>query len=285
MKKILIGLGVLVVIAAVGVYIFLGSLNDIVRAAVEKVGSEMTQTNVSLNEVDIELTSGKGALRGFSVTNPDGFSDDDAFKFDEVSVVLDIATIRSDPIVIKEVIIQGPAVVYEFGDNGGSNLDQLNKNVQSKAGADKKSSDGDKKGPNIVIENLYLRDGTVSVLAPLLNEKMSIPLPAIHLKDIGKDGGKGATPEEIADKVMAAVLKGAKGAVSAANIDVSKLTGAVMDQIKNVTGGTGDLQKKIEDATGGTGDLQKKIEDATGGSGTGDIGKDAGSAIKGLLGK
>ena len=42
MKKVLIGLGVLVVIIAVGVYVFLGSLNDIVRAAVEKVGSDMT---------------------------------------------------------------------------------------------------------------------------------------------------------------------------------------------------------------------------------------------------
>ncbi len=84
-EKILIGLGVLVVIVAVGVFVFLGNLNDIVRAAVEKVGSDMTQTNVVLNEVDIELTSGKGALRGFRFTNPSGFSDDDAFKFDEVS--------------------------------------------------------------------------------------------------------------------------------------------------------------------------------------------------------
>ena len=49
MKKILIGLGVLVVIVAVGVFVFLGNLNDIVRAAVEKVGSDMTQTNVVLN--------------------------------------------------------------------------------------------------------------------------------------------------------------------------------------------------------------------------------------------
>ena len=61
MKKILIGLVVLVVIVAAGVFVFLGNLNDIVRAAVEKVGSDMTQTNVTLNEVDIEITSGKGA--------------------------------------------------------------------------------------------------------------------------------------------------------------------------------------------------------------------------------
>lgn len=163
-EKILIGLGVLVVIVAVGVFVFLGNLNDIVRAAVEKVGSDMTQTNVVLNEVDIELTSGKGALRGFRVTNPSGFSDDDAFKFDEVSVNIDLSSVRSDPVIIKEVIISGPEVVYEFGDDGDSNLDKLNKAVQSKAGGGgSKSSDGGD-APNIVIESLVLQNGKVAVV-------------------------------------------------------------------------------------------------------------------------
>ncbi len=264
MKKVLIGLVVLVIVVAVGVFVFLGNLNDIVRAAVEKVGSEMTQTNVTLNEVDIELSSGKGALRGFNVTNPSGFSDDAAFKFDEVSVELDLTTVRSDPVVVKEVVIQGPDIVYEFGKDGGSNLETLNNNVQSKAGSGGgSSSKGDT--PNIVIENVYLRDGTVSVIAPLLNEKMSVPLPTIHLKDIGKDG-KGATPAEIADQVMAAVLKGAQDAVAQAKIDVEKLTGAAMEQVDKATQ---DAQKAVEDAT----------------SGAGDVGKEAGDAIKGLIGR
>ena len=106
------------VIAAVGIFLFLGNLNDIVRAAAEKIGSDMTQNNVVLNEVDIELTSGKGTLRGFRVTNPSGFSDDDAFRFDEVSAKIDRGSVRSDPVIIKEVIISGPEVVYEFGDDG-----------------------------------------------------------------------------------------------------------------------------------------------------------------------
>ena len=42
MKKILIGLGVLAILVGVGVLVFLGQLNDIVRAAIEKVGSDMT---------------------------------------------------------------------------------------------------------------------------------------------------------------------------------------------------------------------------------------------------
>ena len=255
---------VLVVIVAAGVFVFLGNLNDIVRAAVEKVGSDMTQTNVSLNEVDIEITSGKGALRGFRVTNPKGFSDDDAFKFDEVTI--DVTTVRSDPVVIKEIVIQGPAVAYEFGDNGVSNLDQLNKNVQSKVGGGDKSAKKSGDSPNIVIEYIYLRGGSLSVVAPLLNEKLGVPLPTIHLKDIGKDG-KGATPEEIADQVMQAILKGAQDAVTNAKIDVSKLTGVAMEQVG----------KAAEDA-------KKALESVTSGGGS-DIPKDAGSAIKGLLGK
>jgi hypothetical protein len=134
MKRVLIGLVVRVVVVAIGVFVFLADLNDIVRAAVEKVGSDMTQPNVTLNEVDIELTSGRGALRGFRVTNPSGFSDDDAFKFDEVSVAIDISSINSDPIVIREVVIPGPEVLYEFGKEGGSNLDRINQNVQSQTG-------------------------------------------------------------------------------------------------------------------------------------------------------
>src|SRR3546814_691585 len=177
MKKVLIGLGGLVAVVAIGVYVFLGSLNDIVKAAVEKAGSDLSQTDVRLDEVDIELASGKGALRGFRVTNPDGFSDGDAFRFDEVSVTLDLATVRSDPVVIEEVVIDGPVVVYELGPGGGSNLDTLNRNVQSKTAGQGGASDGGSDTPNIVIENLYLRNGTMSLRAPLLDEAMSLPLP------------------------------------------------------------------------------------------------------------
>jgi len=262
-KKILIGLGVLVVIVAVGVFVFLGNLNDIVRAAVEKVGSDMTQTNVVLNEVDIELTSGKGALRGFRVTNPSGFSDDDAFKFDEVSVNIDLSSVRSDPVIIKEVIISGPEVVYEFGDDGDSNLDKLNKAVQSKAGGGGSNSSGGGEAPNIVIESLVLQNGKVAVVAPLLNEKLSVPLPTVRLKDIGKDGS-GATPEEIATQIMDAVLKGAQNAVASAKIDVDKLTGAAMEEVEKAAG---EATKALEGAT----------------EGAGSMGQDAGDAVKGLI--
>lgn len=104
-----------------------------------------------------------------------------------------------------------------------------------------------------------MQNGKVAILAPLLNEKLPVPLPTIRIKDIGKDG-KGATPEEIASQIMDAVLKGAQNAVASAKINVDQLTGAAM--------------KRVEEAAG---EATKALEDATGGAGG------AGDAVKGLI--
>ncbi len=250
MKKILIGVGVLVVIVAVGLFFLLGSLDSIVKAAVEKIGSDLTQTKVTLNDVKIEKTSGKGVLRGFRVTNPTGFSDDDAFRFDEVSVTIDATTILSDPVIIKEIVILGPQVVYEFGESG-SNLDRLNENVQSKTGSGSSGGGSSSEGPKFIIENLYLRDGKVAVQAPLLEDKISLALPTIHLTDIGKEG-RGATPGDIADQTMEAILAGASRAVSSANIDVGALTQSAGEAAK-------EAQKVLEKAGGDAGEKVKGI--------------------------
>lgn len=259
MKKILIGVVVLVVIIAAGAYFLLGNLDAIVKAAVEKIGSDLTQTKVTLDDVDIEETSGRGVFRGFRVTNPDGFSDDDAFKFEEVRVTIDATSILSDPVIIKELVIVGPEVFYEFGDDG-TNLDRLSKNVQSKAGS---GGGGESGGPKFVIENLYLRDGKVTVRAPLLNEKISLPLPTIHLTDIGREG-RGATPGDIADQMMAAILAGAGSAVSSANIDIGALTESAGELAK-------DAEKVLEEAGG---DIAKEAGDAI---------ESVGDAVRGIF--
>jgi hypothetical protein len=87
-----------------------------------------------------------------------------------------------------------------------------------------------------------------------LNERIAVPLPTIELTDIGKEG-KGATPEEITDQVVDAILKGAQNAVAQAQIDVEKLTGAVMEEAgKAMEGAAGEAGKALENMTEGTGD-------------------------------
>jgi uncharacterized protein involved in outer membrane biogenesis len=266
MKKILI-VGVILVVAVVGVgvYVLMSSLDSVVKTAVERIGSDATGTQVSLNQVEISPTSGFGALRGFRMTNPKGFAEGDAFKFDEINVTLDITTVFSDPVVIKEIVIDKPEITYAIGE-GTSNVEEIQKNVNDYAGAESGSAGGgggSSEGPNLVIENLYMRNGTVTVSAPGMSDQtLSAPLPDIHLTDIGQEGS-GATPAEVVSQTMAAVVTSAKQAVQSVDVDAlmkgaGEMAGKAQKELEKATeGATEGAKGAVDEATEG---LKKLVE-------------------------
>ncbi len=184
-RGLLIGGGVVILLIAGGAYFLFSNLGDIIQAAVEKYGSEITQAEVKLAKVELDLTSGKGTLRGFKVGNPKGFQTPSAFQLGAVSIHIDINTVTDDPVIIKEIVIDKPDVTYELSGDG-NNIDALRANVDAymekhglKGGGAKKDDGG---GPKLIIENLYIRGGTVNVSATILKGKtMTAPLPDIHL--------------------------------------------------------------------------------------------------------
>ncbi len=271
----MIGIAVVVVAIVVGVYVLYSSLGGIIQAAVEEVGSEATQASVKLDGVDLDIASGKGALKGFTVGNPKGFETPAAFKLGAVSLQVDAATVTGNPIVIKEIIIDKPEITYELG-AAGSNIDAIKRNVDAYAGkfagksasqsAGKKTeakAEGD--GTKVVIEHLYVRGGRVNVSSALLKGKeMGATLPDIHLTDIGKDKG-GATPAEVAKKVIDSMTAEIGGAMSSIGI------GKTLDSLQQTLGGAagkavGELGKSgaattgaAKDAVGKAGDSMKKL--------------------------
>ncbi len=266
MKKVLIGLAVLVVIVAGGLYFVWSNLGSIIKTAVEETGSKVTQVSVTLDGVDVDkLTDGQAGIRGLTVGNPSGFNTDSALKLGEVSVKVDPATVTSDVIVVKEVVIAAPQVTYEFG-SGGSNIGTIQKNVEKAAGGassgggsgGSSSAGGDSKSPKLVIENLYVRDGRVNVSADFLKgQSQGAKLPSLHLKDIGKSGGAntGATPAEVAKKVIAAISAAATQAVG--KLDV----GAIKDALgKELGGAAAGIQKSLEKG----GDAGKALKEGAG---------------------
>ena len=73
-KKILIGVVVLLVIVAAAIYFLFSNLDSIVKAMIEKYGTEAAQSDVRVDSVKISLTTGEASLGGLSVANPKGFS-------------------------------------------------------------------------------------------------------------------------------------------------------------------------------------------------------------------
>ena len=140
-----------------------------------------------------------------------------------------------------------------------------------------KKEDGE--GPKLIIENLYIRGGTVNVSATILQGKsLTAPLPDIHLKDIGKEEG-GASPGEVAERVLKSISDGASTAVGSLGI------GKTLDSLKSVLGdlGTEGVTKAIggatEGLTGSVGGTAKSITEGVG-AGAGEAAK----KLKGLLG-
>ena len=257
MKKILISLVVLTVIIAVGAYYLLGNIDNIVKASIEKYGSEATQTSVGVSGVKIGLSDGLGSISNLSVANPKGFSSNDLFQMDSTSVQLSLERTSTEVIVIERVLLDGPSITYELS-KGGSNIDVIKKNVDAyTSGA---PGSGESSGPKLIIENLIIKNGDIQVTSNMVKGKtLSTPLPAIHLRDIGKDKG-GATPAEVAKKVIAVLTK--QIGSTAGKLDLRSLMdeemlkqlgqeklkdtgGKTMDKLKNIGDGAGEKLKKL----------------------------------------
>jgi len=227
MKKVLIVLCGLALLAGAGVFLLLGNLGGLIRRVVENVGSDATQTPVTLAEVNLSLSDGSGELRDLVVGNPAQFKTEYAMALGLIRVQIDTATLQSDPIVIKEIVIEAPQIIFEVG-TGGSNIGAIQEAVAAyAAGLGGGESGGDEPQPGegegtgdegggtkVVIENLYVRGARVSVSAPFLKgEDVNATVPEIHLKDLGKKES-GATAGEVAATVLDAISKAAIDAVA-----------------------------------------------------------------------
>ena len=222
--------GLIVVVVAMGfiAYKVWGSLDKIIEVAIESYGSEIIGVDVQLDNASLNLSAGQLALNGLRIGNPQGFKTDYVMKLEQVKVTLDIDSITSDIVIIKAVWVQGPAVIYEMA-SGGSNIDTIAKNAQTYTGNEAQSKD-DSNGPKLIIEDLYINDGQVSVSHSFLKGKtLSVGLPNIHLQDIGKEEN-GASPGEVAKEIMDSIKSGVGTAVASLSLGDTFSSGA--DAIK-----------------------------------------------------
>ncbi|TAL03770.1 MAG: hypothetical protein EPO08_03225 [Rhodospirillaceae bacterium] len=236
LKKIGIGIGVIILIAAGAFWYLFSNLDSLIKAGIEKYGSAATQASVTVSGVKLSLSSGEGSITGLNVGNPKGFTTPNALALGAITVQLDTGSITGNgPIVVKEIVISQPQVTYEVG-GGGSNLQTIQKNTKDFAGAGGSTSNSSGSTRKEIIENLYVRDGQIGVSASALGGKtITVPLPTIHLTNIGKGNG-GATPAEIADQVLGAISS--EAAKVGANALAQQVEGAVGGALSGAAQGT-----------------------------------------------
>ena len=134
-------------------------------------------------------------------------------------MTVDLKSLRGDLVVVREIVVDGPEITFE-GSLSGSNLSRIQKNVESFIPASPKGKEEKpRKEMKVEIGLFKVTNGKVNLsLTALGGRSMTVPLPDIELRDIGRKSG-GATVGEAAKEMFGAVTNGAiKAAAGAGNL-------------------------------------------------------------------
>lgn len=216
MKKLIIKIVIIVAVIALVVVpvVMYFTLNSAITAAANAVVPKVTGTPFHLGSARISIFSGEGVLKGVALGNPEGFSPGNAFAVDEVKINVNLRSLGSDKIIIEEIYIDAPQIVYEMS-TSGSNIAKIQKNIEEYMGKEEAEPPADERAKKKVqIDHFVLKNGTVSVAATFIQGKaVTVPMPDVEMRDIGaKSIGEMAKElfNPISDAISAAADEGMK---------------------------------------------------------------------------
>lgn len=254
--SILIGLVILCVIAALIVGTHLG---DIVKVAMETVGPKLTQTTLTVDKVNVSLLSGSAGVNGLVLGNPDGYKAPQAITVGSAAISLEPSSVLGGKVVIHSIELKSPEITFEGNPFGDNNLTKIMANVNGSAKAVDQTATNSpaatpaekKAGKKLEVDDFLITGAKVHAsLTGLISRDVTLPLPDIHLTDLGK-GPEGITAADLTQKVLSEITIETVKALGTYATNLGKgvvnsaqglLKGATSDS--NVVGGSVDKLKK-----------------------------------------
>ncbi len=265
---IVIVLIALVLVAALTLPLYIGPA---VKAAAKVGGPAALGVSVSVGDVKLRPLLGVLTLTQVKVGNPEGYSKGEAFTVEKVEIGLNTASLFSDTIRVKKVEINAPAIGFESMD-GKSNFDKMLSNAKKNAAAQNaKKPDEKRTSKKLVIEEFTLNGARVSFTSAVtFGKPVTLPLPPLTLRDIGKAAGGASAADALAE-----IINGIVGGLTKA---LSDLAGSAGDLMKGSLKGAANATQGAEDA------LKGSLEGAEGAAkGATDAAKDTANSLKKLF--
>jgi uncharacterized protein involved in outer membrane biogenesis len=209
--KILLITFAIIVLALLAIFFF--ARDEIITSAINKAGDKILKTDVSVKSVHSSLSDGSIEITNFKISNPgNGFAGDTLAKFATVEAQVEKASVFSDVIVIKNVIINAPEFYYEFDKDGRSNITALLENLKSEAttsSAHEKAEAKEASNKKVVIKNLEINSAKAAVSSKFAGVALQkeINIPNIKLTNLGTEDNP-TTFGKVAEELSAVVLNG-----------------------------------------------------------------------------
>ncbi len=253
-KIILVLFLAVVLILGVGVWYLFHNKNSLIRELIIRTGTDVLQTPVSLEKVDIKLTEGSGELNVFAVANYEGYAAPNLIVVETVKLDLDPTSVVGDVIVIEELEISGISIVAEQKGTS-TNLQSLLKSLSSGESSETTQDESESEDIKLAVEKLRFVNNSLS-LATEDYGTHTLSLPEIVQTDIGSRE-RGLTPEQLAAEIVKPLIAKAKQQVEKGIKDLAKAKleekyGEQIEKEKN------KLKEKLQDTLGE--DAEEKLK-------------------------
>lgn len=191
-------------------------IGPVAKGVAESKVPELTGTPFTLKGLHADLYAGALRLENATLFNPAGFDEPRAFELDRFSVDVDMASVLSDVVVVRDVTVDGLFVAF-IGRDGTNNFEMIaahaarageggekaaKKAEKAPTRADGTAAEdpGGEAGKKVVIDRLTLRNLTVRWMG------VTIPVPTIVVRGIGRESG-GVTWSVAGEEILVAVMR------------------------------------------------------------------------------
>ena len=230
------------VIAAVAAVSLLG--NWILKPVIETAATKALNVKVSLGSIDLSILRGQIRLENLSINNPPGYQHEKLLELKKGKVRVDIKSLLSKTVRIKEIIFDGVNLTLEQRGISSNNLQDV---ISPLSAGEKKTSEPS--GRNLLINNLEISN--VPVTAKLLpvpgkSDTVTLKLAPIKMTDLGSDSKMDIAA--LSGKILLAITEGiAKQGADLLPKDLTDTMKSTLDGAKKLGKTATEEGKKIID--------------------------------------
>ena len=206
MKKVLIGVLVLILVLGVAAWYFTTfRLDGLIKQQIEQVGSNTLNTQVTVGSVTTDLKNGSLIISDVVVANPPGFNNPNAFSLSGIEAALDYDTLD-----IRRIIIEKPEIVIEEL-NGETNFSTLLANMDSEPEPEPETDTGPP--PELVIHLFRMNESRAAFESKSMDRYTDLKVKAVEVKNVR------GTPAEVTEVIVREILD---EVISAAAVELLK---------------------------------------------------------------
>lgn len=257
---------IIIIIAAIWILVALKA-ESVIKSVAEKAGTKTLGVNVAIDGVTLAILKGQAEINDLVIDNPEGYENPTMLEAGTIDVKLDTSTLfKGDTVVIEKILLDNITVTLE--QKGlTSNINEVVNNIKSNLPDKKEPTPETEKAPGkqLMVSDLEMKNVTVKAKFSTpagSTDTMEFKLTPIQMTNLGEK--KTMDAAELTAKIMYAL---AQGIIQQAPANLpNQLLGSSKEYLQ---GAAAEKSKKIGES------IMEKA---------GDVGKEAGKALEGLLG-